>query len=190
VPSPAAGNHRADELGAGLDGLRVEQHRDGQVDREQLADAGEQPHGDEAVPAEVEEVVVHADVADAEQLLPQIGERLLDVVAGRHERGIELRPGEHHRAVGTWRPRGERTHRLHLPLQPAEVERADDELRPRVRGERPLECRCAFTGSDALFDVVAEQQLRTRDLPCLPAVNPTPRRRADRGRAGRRGASS
>ena len=71
----------------------------GKSTEKSLLHPGEEAHGDEAVTAEVEEAVLHADLVDAEQLLPDGDEALLQVVARREVLGVEVGPGEHGAAV-------------------------------------------------------------------------------------------
>ena len=105
APAPAAasagssaGGVDAEPLGdqrrAGRDRRRLEQHRDREVDAVGLLDHREQPHRDQRVAAEVEEAVLDADLADAEQLLPEADERPLDVVARLDVGGVEVGPVE------------------------------------------------------------------------------------------------
>ena len=85
MPEPLGDQRRA--LG---DRRRLEQHRDRELDPVGLLDHHEQPHGDQRVAAEIEEAVLDADLADAEQLLPEAGQHPLDVVARLDVGAVEL----------------------------------------------------------------------------------------------------
>ncbi|CNG07318.1 Uncharacterised protein [Mycobacterium tuberculosis] len=72
-----------DARGEAGDGRRLEQGADGQLDPEGAADAGRDPHGDERVATELEEVVVDAGRLDAEEVADDAGDRGLAGVARR-----------------------------------------------------------------------------------------------------------
>ena len=64
-------------------GRRLEQRARRDFHPAQVANAGDDLHGDERVPAQVEEAVVRADVRDAEEVLPDAGDDGLVRAAGR-----------------------------------------------------------------------------------------------------------
>src|SRR5262249_46339046 len=74
----------AEDVGAPRDRRRLEERRDREVDAVPPPDAVEEAHGEDRLPAEVEEVVVHAHARDPEQLAPESGELVLDLVPWRY----------------------------------------------------------------------------------------------------------
>ncbi len=89
---------RGDVVGESRHGRILEQPADREVNLEAGMDAADEPHGEQRLAAEVEEVIGHADALDPEHLAPDLGDRLLsrragsDVVAAR--RGGALGPGQ------------------------------------------------------------------------------------------------
>ena len=63
----------------------------GHVDRELPGQAGLHLGGEQRVAAELEEIVVHADLGESQQLAPDVGDGLLDWVAGSHEAPLAFR---------------------------------------------------------------------------------------------------
>jgi len=78
-------------------GHRRHARRGEQVGQFQLVFVGAQgvdhPHGPHRVTAELEEVVENADLVHLERVLPDTGDHPLQLVARRHVRGVQLRPG-------------------------------------------------------------------------------------------------
>ena len=89
---PAGRADRRHGRGEAGDRRRREHPLDRQVGVEGLAEARQQADDEERMAAEVEEVVVDADrMVQAEQILPDPGDHLLDGIAGRRaRRGVRL----------------------------------------------------------------------------------------------------
>ena len=115
----------AEQSREGSDGGRLEQHRDRQVGREALAHLAQQPHGDERVAADLEEVVLDPDPGDAEKLRPEAHQRPLRLGARREIGRLALGPLEQRGARGGLGRRGGGA-----GAQCREIHRADDDLRP------------------------------------------------------------
>src|SRR5919205_1950668 len=72
-------------------GRRVEQRAEREVNAEVVVEAGDELSGEERVAAEVEEVVVDADLVDVENLLPRGGQPLFRLVPWGRVRGGQVR---------------------------------------------------------------------------------------------------
>ncbi len=84
--------------GKGLEGGELEERAQGQLDTEGVADPREDLGRQQGVAAELEEVVLSADLVHLEQLAPRLGQGLLQRGAGRNEVppfwGQDLKAGE------------------------------------------------------------------------------------------------
>ena len=83
---------RGDDLSQTQDRRRLQEAVRRQLDRQRVADPGEHLNRLQGVAAELEEVVVDAYMLDAQRLLPDAGERLLDSVARSDIRRRQNRP--------------------------------------------------------------------------------------------------
>jgi hypothetical protein len=109
-PARADGNEthgrlvaRAQHVGQPLDGRILKQPDQRQLASELAFHLGHQPHGQERVAPQLEEIVAHADVLAARQIAPHGRQRPLNRVARRDER---------RRRSGTLVGRGTRLRRL------------------------------------------------------------------------------
>src|SRR4030095_13375362 len=78
------GEEVQDRAGLRGNGGRLEEMRDGQLDAELLVQSEDQACCCQGMAAELEEVVVHADLVQLERLGPGVGERLLQARARGH----------------------------------------------------------------------------------------------------------
>ena len=77
---PALG---ADDLRELLDRGALEEGGEGQVLVQLLGDAREHPRGQQRMAAELEEIVAHTDVRQAQRLLPYLDQLHLEGIGGR-----------------------------------------------------------------------------------------------------------
>jgi hypothetical protein len=89
-----------DEFGDGGDGGGAHQVAHGDGDAEVLADAGHDLGGEQGVPAEFDEAVVHTDRGDAEEVLPDGGDGRLARAARLLVGGGQGGPGVVHDGLG------------------------------------------------------------------------------------------
>ena len=133
-----------DQGRAGRDRRGLEQHRDRELHLEGPLHIGEKPHRDQRMPPQIEETVLDAHRADAQQVFPHLCELFLDPVARRDIAALEIRPLEalaratrgHCRLVG-------------LGNEPCQRQGRHHDLRP-VQRERPAQRLRTFGRTNAL----------------------------------------
>jgi hypothetical protein len=87
------GEEAVDAGGEAGDGGGLEDAAQRELDVEEVLDASDDACGEQRVAAELEEVVVGADLGEVEDQLPDSGDDVLDGVSGRHEGSIEIGRG-------------------------------------------------------------------------------------------------
>ena len=150
-PPPRVGRRLGGELpGEGAHRRRLEEGDGRDLDVQLAVDIGDHLHAEEGVAAEIEEVLLGADI-DAEVALPDTGDPSLQLVAGRPGRALAARPGAGRRRdcrLGR-RPQRLSLHPLveaglevaggHHQVPPARSEDAAHRLDPLFRRRRQLD---------------------------------------------------
>ena len=125
-----------------------------------LLDEGEQTHRQQGVSSQLEEIVCHPDRSNAQNLLPDLRELAFQVIAGRDEGLLQLRPGSIrrrqcpavHLPVGRHRQGIEQhDHRRHHGLGQLVLEKATQLIGRGVRdhiGHQPLLARRVLPRQD------------------------------------------
>jgi hypothetical protein len=133
----------------------LEQHRERILDAPELLRLAEEPHRDERVTAEREEVVVDPDAIDTEELAEAGRELLLDFVARRFVATLELRALELDRGL-----LAQRRARSLGALAPAlEVDGAHQDGAAPIAREQALERRGTLAHGEARLEGFQEQAL-------------------------------